>query len=260
MVDQVKIDELTTSLTGLVTRIISQAGLKADDVEALIVGMFSSDEEAVDVANNVKLITPYSANIAAQKAISDWVGATPGALDTLEELSAAFQNNPDVINEIMTELADRFTKAEATALISGTIASTIDPIIADLEERGIRGARNYGNPEYNNHVSSDPTTLGTIEFGVHYGVCTATRAGYGPGGAEVGVLKLIVGEHPTEPGEKIIDRSFTFGDTHIRSVTTTGSASNTTAWKRLLTETDLDDMNAEIIQIYDTLTAAFNDA
>lgn len=40
-------------------------------------------------------------------AIHALVGAAPGSLDTLAEVAAAFQNNPDVIGEIFTALAAR---------------------------------------------------------------------------------------------------------------------------------------------------------
>jgi hypothetical protein len=72
-----------------------------------------------------KFVTP--AGIAAFWA--DKVGAAPGTLDTIAEIAAALQGNPDVINQILTGLGnklDKTGKAADTTLFDGkTLAEVI---------------------------------------------------------------------------------------------------------------------------------------
>ena len=56
--------------------------------------------------------TQLSARFAA------FIGSAPEALDTVQELAAAFNDNPDVIDQILAALGLRATKAELETAVS----------------------------------------------------------------------------------------------------------------------------------------------
>lgn len=74
-------------------------------VEALVRALIATDEQAVDATNNTALMSPKAFSIAFSAALSEWIGNAPEALDTLEEIAAVFNNNPDIINTMNGLLA-----------------------------------------------------------------------------------------------------------------------------------------------------------
>lgn len=110
-------NDLTSSFTSLITRIqasiqnVSDSAIDLTDVANYITGILATDTQAEDNTNNVNLITPHSANIAAQKAISDWVGATPEALDTLQEIATALNDDANAVDNLLAQIG---TKAETS--------------------------------------------------------------------------------------------------------------------------------------------------
>jgi hypothetical protein len=76
--------------------------------------------------------------VALQEAIEDLVGAAPETLNTLEELAAALQDNPDIIDDILQAIGLRATQADLNTL-SGVVATkantlaTIENITANYE-------------------------------------------------------------------------------------------------------------------------------
>ncbi|WP_279480248.1 hypothetical protein [Aureimonas sp. SK2] len=72
----------------------------------LIDGLLASTVTAAEVE------TQIAARFAAL------IGSAPAALDTVQELAAAFNDNPDVIDQILAALGLRATKAELEAAVS----------------------------------------------------------------------------------------------------------------------------------------------
>jgi hypothetical protein len=88
-----------------------------------------ADAKAAD-----KFITPAVADYMVQKAVDALVGASPETLNTLNELAAALQNDPNVINNLMTAIGTKETpegvqakadSAEADAIAAATAADVI---------------------------------------------------------------------------------------------------------------------------------------
>lgn len=72
-------------------------GTDIPTVEALIRGLIATDVQAVDKVNNTSLMSPKAFHVAFDAALAEWVGSAPESLDTITEIAAAFQNNPDIL-------------------------------------------------------------------------------------------------------------------------------------------------------------------
>lgn len=78
-------------------------------------GVATSEEAAAGAVD--KYITPAIAKELVKAAIDGLVGTAPEALDTIQELAAAFQNNPDIINNLIDQIAAKETPAGAQAKV-----------------------------------------------------------------------------------------------------------------------------------------------
>lgn len=91
-------------------------------------GTATGVEAAAGVAAD-KFVTP--AGIAAFWAGK--VGAAPETLDTIAEIAAALQNNPDVINELLTAVGTKLGKTEQAADSLRLGGKTLAEVIADAQ-------------------------------------------------------------------------------------------------------------------------------
>lgn len=107
-------EALANALQLMATRIVALAAAESfneAEVRAIITDLIADSSEAVDGNNNTALMTPKAVDIAAKAIWAASVGAAPETLDTIAELAAALQNNPDVIASLQDLVA-----ANATAL------------------------------------------------------------------------------------------------------------------------------------------------
>lgn len=99
---------------------ISEAG-DASDLEALqtafnaFVAAKATAAEVIAGTDDAKYTTSLAVKSAIDQAISDLVGSAPEALDTIQELAAALQNNPDVIQGLIDQIATKETPEGAQA-------------------------------------------------------------------------------------------------------------------------------------------------
>lgn len=172
-------DALQSALSGLVTRLLSQAGLTEQEVNQLIVsyveGVVATDEEAA-TGTGSGLVSTSQAMLVAQKAIDDWVGATPGALDTLTELADALQNNPDVISEILAQLA---TKA------------SVDYVNSLMANVGVVQNADFNSADYDGLFAINGKTVNDITPSKHQGFATAARLNFNGADEVEGVTEAI---------------------------------------------------------------------
>lgn len=101
-------------------------------VAALIQGLVATDVQAIDKLNNTSLMSPKAFSVAFDKALADWVGAAPEALDTIEEIAAAFQNNPDILNVMMGLINGLRTDLDQLELDLIGVNSTITQFTTNL--------------------------------------------------------------------------------------------------------------------------------
>lgn len=101
---------LQTAIAGLVTRLIDQAGMSPAEVTEAI-GIYVSENSATaeQIAANAGtgLVNTDQSVTLAQQAIAEWVGAAPAALDTINEISQALNNDPDIINNLVTSIGEK---------------------------------------------------------------------------------------------------------------------------------------------------------
>jgi hypothetical protein len=77
-----------------------------------------------------KYVTAFLADKIAQAKIDELVGAAPETLNTINEIAAALQNDPDIINNLMTQIGTKETpegaqaKADAAQAAAATDATT----------------------------------------------------------------------------------------------------------------------------------------
>lgn len=110
---------------------ISQAG-DASALEALqaefdaFVLAKATGAEVIAGTDDAKYVTALSAKAAIDAAVNELVGSAPEALNTIQELAAAFQNNPDIIDNLVTQIGSKETpegaqtKADAAVVSSNT--------------------------------------------------------------------------------------------------------------------------------------------
>lgn len=137
-ISQAAKDNLLLAIQGLVARIQSTAGLSAEEVGTLITGYFADDVAAgvgTDLAATDKITTVKGAYIAAEKVLADWIGTAPEALDTLQEIADALNNDPDIINTLMTEIGTKETPAGAQAKADAAAAAAVAAYSATADDK-----------------------------------------------------------------------------------------------------------------------------
>lgn len=101
----------------------------------------ASDTDMLEGTDDAKYTTARAVNYAIEAAISALVGTAPEALDTIQKLAAALQNNPDALTALQTMVgqnADRITALEAkvgtdTATVLADAKAYTDAEVAALE-------------------------------------------------------------------------------------------------------------------------------
>jgi hypothetical protein len=123
-----EIDALETILNAFIARRdnphqVTKAQVGLDKVENYAP---ATDAEAVTATGVDRYLVP--ANLAAFWASK--VGAAPETLDTIAEIAAALQNNPDVINQLLTSVGNKLDKtgvaADSSKLEGKTLAEILD--------------------------------------------------------------------------------------------------------------------------------------
>lgn len=126
----VVVSDSAVALGELITQLqsaIAQAG-DASALEALqqafnaFVAAKATAEEAITGTDDEKYLTSVSAKAAIAAAVAELVGTAPEALDTINELAAALNNDPDTINTLMTQVGGKETPEGAQAKVDAALA------------------------------------------------------------------------------------------------------------------------------------------
>ncbi|MNP89191.1 hypothetical protein D3C85_15950 [compost metagenome] len=140
----------------------------------------ATSTEAVAGTDDVKYITSLSAKAAIDAAIDALVGAAPAALDTINELAAALNNDPDIINTLMAQIGTKLDQAQVQAEIDAALSEL--GVSAPLDMRiGTSGEAQYMLPT--------PDALSSV--GVVHGLIKGSQFGLtGPVGMRLGVVTI----------------------------------------------------------------------
>lgn len=142
----VVVSESAVALGELITQLqsaIAQAG-DASALEALqqafnaFVAAKATSEEAITGTDDEKYLTSLSAKAAIAAAVAELVGTAPEALDTINELAAALNNDPDIINTLMTQVGSKETPEGAQAKVDAALAIARDEIASLTESVDVR--------------------------------------------------------------------------------------------------------------------------
>lgn len=110
--------QLQAAIAGLVQR-LQDENLNETEVLQLLLTRFASGAEATAGTATDKFVSPATATqIAVAKAderVSQLIGSAPEVLDTIQEIAAALNNDPDVINNLLNQVATKETKTDAAA-------------------------------------------------------------------------------------------------------------------------------------------------
>lgn len=121
---------LNTAFSQLVGRLLAQGFTEAQAIataQAQITAAIA-DNDTVDAGvSSTKLTSVAGVKRMVQAAIDNLVGTAPGVLDTFQEIAAALNNDPDIINSLTTTIGTKETPAGAQAKVdalAATVAAT----------------------------------------------------------------------------------------------------------------------------------------
>jgi hypothetical protein len=115
-------------------------------------------------AKNDAYLTPATGIVIANKVVEQLVGTAPEALDTIQEVAEALNNNPQVITEIFTSLGNKVNKS----LLDDTIANLtktsvgLDKVVnasfaTIAQGENLNNETEYVNPKIAHHISETKT-------------------------------------------------------------------------------------------------------
>ncbi|MCY1286993.1 hypothetical protein D9M70_359760 [compost metagenome] len=138
--------------------------------------------EVITGTDDVKYTTSLAVKTAITDAIDALVGAAPAALDTINEIAAALNNDPDVINNLMTSIGTKLD-ANATAVdsakLGGVVAADyatkvyVDDTVEALTEGFIASALELA-PNYNGDLTIADLGGGSYGFNATGSIAPAT--------------------------------------------------------------------------------------
>lgn len=127
---------LETAVQGMVSRILA-AALDESEVTSVFNTLFAgriADAAAVDagVATD-KVMSVAQSKRKIDEAVAALVNSAPAALDTINELAAALNNDPNIIQNLTTLIGQKETPAGAQAKVD-TLAATVASTYATKAE------------------------------------------------------------------------------------------------------------------------------
>jgi hypothetical protein len=119
---QVALSTLIAQLQAGITAAGDAADLQAlqDSFNAFVAAK-ATGADVIAGTDDVKYVTALAAKAAIDAAVADLVGTAPEALDTINELAAALNNDPDVINTLMTQIGEKQTAAQVQSAIDASL-------------------------------------------------------------------------------------------------------------------------------------------
>lgn len=179
---------LGTVLAALDAHITAVETGGAGDIAALqasfnaFVAAKATGAEVIAGTDDAKYTTSLAVKTAITSAIDALVGAAPAALDTINEIAAALNNDPNVINNLMTAIG---TKLDATATavdsakLGGVVAADyatkvyVDDTVEALTEGFIASALELA-PNYNGNLTIAALGSGSYGFNASGSIAPAT--------------------------------------------------------------------------------------
>ena len=122
---------LEAALQGMISRIMATAGVSEAEAtalaEAAITGRIATAAEVDTGTSTTKVMNVVQTKRKIDEAVAALVNSAPEALDTINELAAALNNDPNIIGNLTTMIGEKETPAGAQAKVdalAATVAST----------------------------------------------------------------------------------------------------------------------------------------
>lgn len=151
-----------TSFQSLVDYLLENSGIQEEDLpailEAFLTANLATDTDVLENTNTERVITVSTAAVAARKAIEEWVQLAPDSLDTLQEISTALQNDPEIIQKLFD-------------LLSGKASQS------DLDKRQLTSNVDFAKAEWDAFFNWNSAGFNSVKAGIYHGVATAGRLG-----------------------------------------------------------------------------------
>lgn len=147
------------SIEGLVLRLLEDAKVTWEEVLPHITRWYiENSPTAAEILdkNSTKITNVSQTYKIAKAAIDEWIGVTPGALDTLTEIAQALHNDADIINKLIAQIAQKVDKKDFMRL-------TVYPN-SDFEHEYFDGIMNW-----------DVGAISTFNPGIYSGLCSTSR-------------------------------------------------------------------------------------
>jgi hypothetical protein len=138
----VTVDATSVTLTAFLETLATETDLGTlQSAFNAFVAAKASTAEVIAGTDDSKYTTALAVKGAIQDAIDSLVGAAPAALDTINELATALNNDPDVINNLTSLIGTKLTQAEVQAEIAG-VTDGLDTRLTAVET-AIGGGSNF---------------------------------------------------------------------------------------------------------------------
>ena len=151
-----------TSFQALVDYLMENSGIQEEDLpailEAFLTSKLATDTDVLENTNTDRVITISTAATAARKAIEEWVQLAPESLDTLQEISTALQNDPDIIQKLFDLIAGNASKK-------------------DLDKRQLYSNIDFSSADWDGFFTWSGGGLFTKNAAIYHGVATSKRLG-----------------------------------------------------------------------------------
>jgi len=113
--------------------------------------------EVIAGTDDVKYVTALAAKAAIDAAVAELVGTAPEALNTINELAAALNNDPDVINTLMTQIGEK----QSAAQVQTAIDAALVPVNAAIDTKLDATAQAADSAKLNGKTQAELTSVAT---------------------------------------------------------------------------------------------------
>lgn len=119
---------LESAFSGLVSRLVAQGYTEAQAIAAAQAQITAriADNATVDAGvSATAIVSVAGAKRMVQAAVDQLVGGAGAALDTIHELAAALQGNPNIVGELTDLIGTKETPAGAQAKVDALAATVV---------------------------------------------------------------------------------------------------------------------------------------
>lgn len=151
-----------SSFQSLVDYLLENSGIQEEDLPPILTAFLTSNlasgEDVSTHTNLDKVITVATAQQSARKAIEEWVQLAPESLNTLQEISTALQNDPDILQKMFDLIAGKANQS-------------------DIDKRQVYSNIDFSSAEWDSFFTFSAGGLSSKQSAIYHGVASTKRLG-----------------------------------------------------------------------------------